>query len=99
MSKRTPLEPPVKPVARQLTTTSFAILGLLSVRRWSAYELTGQMKRGLRYTWPRTETRIYQEPRNLVAHGLATAHPEANGRRQRTVYTITTKGRRALADW
>ena len=99
MSQRNPIEPTVKTVARPLTTTSFAILGLLSVRPWSAYELTGQMKRGLRYTWPRTETRIYQEPRNLVAHGLATAHAEANGKRRRTVYAITTKGRRALSEW
>jgi DNA-binding PadR family transcriptional regulator len=82
-----------------LTTTSFAVLGLLSVRDWSAYELTGQMKRGLRYSWPRTETRLYQEPKNLVAHGLATARVEATGRRHRTVYAITVGGRRALARW
>ena len=99
MSESTPSQRSVKPPARPLTTTSFAILGLLSVRPWSAYELTGQMKRGLRYTWPRTETCIYQEPRNLVAHGLATARPEATGNRRRTVYTITAKGRRALAEW
>jgi DNA-binding PadR family transcriptional regulator len=99
MAKRTRIPRTVKPASRPLTTTSFAILGLLSVRPWSAYDLTGQMKRGLRYTWPRTETRIYQEPRNLVAHGLATARAEATGNRQRTVYTITTKGRRALAEW
>jgi DNA-binding PadR family transcriptional regulator len=89
----------VKPHQRPLTTTSYAILGLLSVRPWSAYELTHQMKRGLRYTWPRTETRIYQEPKNLVAHRLATARTETNGRRRRTVYAITPRGRGALARW
>jgi DNA-binding PadR family transcriptional regulator len=99
MVERTRTERGVKGAARPLTTTSFAVLGLLSARPWSAYELTGQMKRGLRYTWPRTETRIYQEPRNLVAHGLATASLEANGKRRRTVYTITANGRRALAEW
>src|SRR5215831_13567826 len=99
MAQRTPPPSSVKPASRPLTTTSFAILGLLSVQPWSAYELTGQMKRGLRYTWPRTETRTYQEPRNLVAHGLATAHTETQGKRRRTVYTITSRGRRALADW
>ena len=91
--------PGVKPGRRPLTTTSFAILGLLSVRPWPAYELTGQMKRGMRYTWPRAETRLYQEPKNLVAHGLATASTEVNGRRSRTVYSITPRGRRALAQW
>jgi PadR family transcriptional regulator, regulatory protein AphA len=89
----------VKPGRRPLTTTSFAILGLLSVRPWPAYELTSQMKRGMRYTWPRAETRLYQEPKNLAAHGLATASTEVNGRRNRTVYTITPNGRNALARW
>ena len=89
----------VKGERRPLTTTSFAILGLLSVRDWSAYELTGQMKRGLRYSWPRAETRLYQEPKNLVARGLATARREATGRRPRTVYAITSAGRQALARW
>jgi PadR family transcriptional regulator, regulatory protein AphA len=99
MAKDSPVTLGVKPGRRPLTTTSFAILGLLSVRPWPAYELTGQMKRGLRYTWPRAETRLYQEPRNLVAHGLATASTEVNGRRSRTVYSITPSGRRALARW
>jgi PadR family transcriptional regulator AphA len=57
------------------------------------------MKRGLRYTWPRTETRIYQEPKNLVRHGLATASVETTGKRRRTVYSITTEGHRELARW
>jgi len=99
MTKDSPVTPSVKPGVRPLTTTSFAILGLLSVRPWPAYELTGQMKRGLRHTWPRTETRLYQEPKNLVAHGLATASTEVNGRRSRTVYSITPSGRHALARW
>src|SRR5260370_32340563 len=92
MAKHSRTRSGVKGDQRPLTTTSFAILGLLSVRPWSAYELTGQMKRGLRYTWPRTETPIYQEPKNLLAHGLATARTEATGERQRSVYSITAQG-------
>src|SRR5260370_24032821 len=99
MAKHSRTRSGVKRDRRPLTTTSFAILGLLSVRPWSAYELTGQMKRGLRYTWPRTETRLYQEPKNLVVHGLVTASTEIIGRRRRTVYSITPSGRRALARW
>jgi DNA-binding PadR family transcriptional regulator len=99
MADDSPARPTVKGQRRPLTTTSFAVLGLLSVRDWSAYELTAQMKRGLRYSWPRAETRLYQEPKNLVAHGLATARSEATGRRHRTVYAITPGGRRALASW
>jgi DNA-binding PadR family transcriptional regulator len=82
-----------------LTTTSYAILGLLAVRPWSTYELARQMQRALGQFWPRAESKLYEEPKKLVAHGLATATPETEGKRARTVYSITAKGRRAMAAW
>jgi DNA-binding PadR family transcriptional regulator len=81
------------------TTTSYAVLGLLAVRPWSTYELTKQMDRSLGRLWPRTRSKLYEEPKKLVELGLATATPEASGRRKRTAYRITAKGRRALASW
>ncbi|HXG77123.1 MAG TPA: PadR family transcriptional regulator [Gaiellaceae bacterium] len=84
---------------RKLTTTSYLILGLLSLRRWSTYELAQQMQRSIRYYWPRAESKIYEEPKKLVAHGLATATREYAGRRPRTVYAITDEGRQALRCW
>jgi PadR family transcriptional regulator AphA len=82
-----------------LTTTSFAILGLLAVQPWSSYELTRQMDRSLGRFWPRAQSKLYEEPKKLVHHGLAAARNERVGLRQRTVYTITPSGRRALAGW
>jgi PadR family transcriptional regulator AphA len=82
-----------------LTTTSFAILGLLSLRRWTTYELAQQMRRALGHFWPRAESKLYEEPKKLVAHGCATATIEQVGRRSRTVYDITDEGREALAAW
>lgn len=84
---------------RPLTTTSFAVLGLLALRPWSAYELAKQMERSLRFVWPRAESKVYEEPKKLVAHGLATARREPAGRRFRTVYTITAAGRAQLRGW
>lgn len=84
---------------RELTTTSYAILGWLSVRPWPIYELARQTQRNLRYFWPRADSRIYDEPKNLVAHGLAKAKRSFVGKRPRTTYVITQKGRTALADW
>lgn len=84
---------------QKLTTTSYVILGLLALRRWSTYELAQQMQRSIRYYWPRAESHIYEEPKKLVAHGLATATREYAGRRPRTVYTITAEGRRELGHW
>lgn len=82
-----------------MTTTTYVILGLLALRRWSTYELAKQMKRSIRYYWPRAESHLYEEPKKLVALGLATATREDVGRRPRTVYEITDAGRTALREW
>jgi DNA-binding PadR family transcriptional regulator len=82
-----------------LTTTSYAILGLLAVKPWTTHELVQQVDRSLRRIWPRTASKLYEEPKKLVAHGYARATDDAVGRRPRTRYTITAKGRRALAAW
>lgn len=84
---------------QKLTTTSYLILGHLALRDWSTYELAQQLKRSTRHYWPRAESKIYEEPKKLVAHGLATATKERTGRRPRTVYAITKQGRQALRDW
>ena len=86
-------------MANDLTTTSYSILGLLSLRSWSTYELAEQMRRALGLFWPRAESGIYREPKKLVDHGLARSTEEYVGQRARTRYTITAKGRRALAAW
>jgi DNA-binding PadR family transcriptional regulator len=82
-----------------LTTTSYAILGLLAIQPWTTYELALQMRRALGQFWPRAESKLYEEPKKLVEPGLAKAAREATGKWTRTVYSITAKGRRALAQW
>jgi PadR family transcriptional regulator AphA len=82
-----------------LTPTSYALLGLLSVKPWTTYELAKQMDRTMNRFWPRAKSKLYEEPKKLVGHGLAVAESESQGRRPSTVYTITAAGRRALAEW
>jgi PadR family transcriptional regulator AphA len=83
-----------------MSTTSYAVLGLLCVQPWSAYELTQQMKRSLRFMWPRAESGIYREPQKLVELGYASVAEVAAGpRRTKSVYTATPAGRRALRRW
>jgi DNA-binding PadR family transcriptional regulator len=87
------------PDARPLTATSFAILGLLSLRPWPTYELAKQLRRSLHHFWPRAESNLYAEAKRLVAQGYASARVEPTGERQRTVYSITKRGRNALRAW
>jgi PadR family transcriptional regulator, regulatory protein AphA len=83
----------------RLTTTSYAVLSLLSLQPWTTYELAKQMQRSLHWFWPRAESKVYEEPKKLVAHGLARSSRRYAGRRPSTVYTITAAGRRELAAW
>lgn len=85
--------------ATKLTTTSHAVLGLLALRPWTSYELAKQVQRSLGWFWPRAERKLYEEPKRLVAAGFATATAQHTGRRPKTVYAITTAGRRELRRW
>jgi PadR family transcriptional regulator, regulatory protein AphA len=81
------------------STTSHAILGLLALRPWSTYELAKQVQRSLGWFWPRAERKLYEEPKRLVAAGLAKSTREMTGSRPRTVYAVTARGRKALRRW
>jgi PadR family transcriptional regulator, regulatory protein AphA len=83
----------------QITTTAYLILGLLSTREWSAYELAAQIDRGLTEVWPRADRQLYKTPKRLAEQGLVSSRMERTGRRSRTVYSITPSGLRALRKW
>jgi DNA-binding PadR family transcriptional regulator len=83
----------------KLTTASYAVLGLLAIKPWTTYELIQQIGRGVDRLWPRSRSKLFEEPKKLVAHGLAEASPGRVGKRPRTQYAITEGGRRALAEW
>jgi DNA-binding PadR family transcriptional regulator len=77
----------------QLDATPYALLGLLSVRPWTTYELAQQVRRSLHWFWPRAERKLYDDPKRLAADGLVSA-TEYRQAAQATVYAITAKGRR-----
>lgn len=84
---------------RRLTTTSFMVLAQVSLRPWSTYELVQQRVRYFRYVWPRAESAIYREAKQLAVDGLIEGRREHTGKRARTVYTITPQGLETLRGW
>jgi DNA-binding PadR family transcriptional regulator len=86
-------------MAEQLTTTSYAVLAQVAVHPWSTYELAQQRVRYFRYVWPRAESAIYREAKRLSSMGLLSGRKDYVGKRARTVYSITDKGREALRAW
>lgn len=83
----------------KITATSAGILGLLSLRAWSSYDLTAQVRRSLRFVLPRAESALYAEQRRLATAGLVAVDTEATGRRPRKVYRLAAAGREALGEW
>lgn len=84
----------------KLSPTSYALLGVLARGPNSAYELNAHLQRSvLKAFWPRVASHIYSEPKKLVEHKLATARQATRNGRERTVYAITNKGRKALSAW
>lgn len=82
-----------------MTTSSYAVLGLLDLKPWTGYELTNQARRSLRYAWPKSTRLLYTEPKKLVEFGYVTTYTEVVGNRSRNVYEITDEGRAALTEW
>lgn len=87
------------PRVARITSTSYAVLGLLSERPYTGYELTRMIRIGFSQCMPRSTSGLYTEPKLLVEHGFATATEEMKGRQKRTLYKITPAGRRALRSW
>jgi DNA-binding PadR family transcriptional regulator len=86
--------------SNRLSTTSYALLGQLSLRPWSGYDMATNVKRTLHWFWPRAESVLYAELKRLAALGLATATASAGRRGRPTqIYSITEAGREALAGW
>lgn len=82
------------------TTLSYALLGLLSVRSWTGYEMTQQVRHSLSHVWPASTANLYREQQRLVSLGWADVTQEPAGpERTRNRYTISAAGRRALRDW
>jgi len=81
------------------STTSSAILGLLALQPWTAYDLVAQARRSLHHFWPRSEAHLYAELKRLTERGHAHAVVVEGRRRQATRYTITPQGRAALEHW
>jgi DNA-binding PadR family transcriptional regulator len=83
----------------KLSTRSYAVLGLLAIRDWTTYELARQMKRGVGDIWSASRSMVFEEPKQLLALGLARATTEQTGQRTRTRYGITPEGRAELRGW
>jgi DNA-binding PadR family transcriptional regulator len=83
----------------RLTPTSFIVLGLIELSgEATPYELKQAVNVSLGNFWSLQHAQLYSEPERLAKAGYLEERREQGGRRRRH-YSITEKGRKALAEW
>jgi DNA-binding PadR family transcriptional regulator len=83
-----------------MTTTEYAVLGLLAFGERSGYDLARAASRSVGYMWAPSRSQIYKVLPRLVQSGLARSKEvEQHGRPDKALYRLTTEGRDALRAW
>src|ERR1700757_2583429 len=75
------------------------ILGMLSLRPRSGYDIKTVVDRSTRFFWAASYGQIYPELRRLEEEGLIEGEDAPSGGRSRRVYRITKAGGEALREW
>lgn len=83
----------------QTNRAQFALLGLLTLGPMTGYDVKNWIERSIGYFWSESYGQIYPQLKRLVAQGLARVQSAVDGGRQKKIYRITAKGRRALRQW
>lgn len=77
-----------------------AILGFVALEPTSGYTLKQRFDGSLGSFWTATQSQIYRELHQAARDGLVASHGVAgDGKPDRKIYSITPKGREALARW
>jgi len=84
-----------------LPTTSYVILGLLTFREMSGYDLKQLINKSItHFYWSPAKSQIYGELRRLESHGLVTMREVPQTLRpDKRLYQITPQGTEAMLKW
>lgn len=82
----------------ELSLFSYEILGLVGRGGAGAHDLLRMARRGRFFAWA-GESQYYVEPKRLAKLGYLDTRREPGKTTERTVYTLTDKGREALRQW
>ena len=83
----------------ELSATGKVILGMVAAKPRSGYEIKQLIDRSARFFWAASYGQIYPELKKLEDAGLITGADAAQGGRRRTVFKLTTAGRKAARGW
>jgi DNA-binding PadR family transcriptional regulator len=84
--------------SKELSLFSYEILGLVGRHGAAPHDLLRLARRGRMLAWA-GESQYYTEPKRLAKFGYLEARKGPGRTRERTIYTLTDKGLRALGDY
>jgi PadR family transcriptional regulator AphA len=83
-----------------MSTTPYALLGLLSIEPMSGYDIRRNLEESLSYFWSESYGQIYPTLKRLEAERLiAPVKQTATANRRKRLYTLTAQGRARLRTW
>jgi DNA-binding PadR family transcriptional regulator len=83
----------------ELSATAKVILGMLAARPRSGYEIKQLVDSSARFFWAASYGQIYPELKKLEKAELIAGDDSSQGARQRTIFKLTTEGKRAAREW
>jgi DNA-binding PadR family transcriptional regulator len=85
---------------KALTTTEYAVLGLLAFGERSGYDLGRAADRSIVFIWTPSRSQIYKVLPRLVERGVASSREVEQRRRpDKALYRVTPAGMRVLRAW
>lgn len=82
------------------TKSKYAILGMLSIRPMSGYDIKKEIQESISNFWTESYGQIYPVLKSLIAEKLVTRTVQRGaGKPDRHVYSLTERGRKELQAW
>lgn len=81
------------------TSTAEALLGVLSLRSMSGYQIRLQIEESIGNFWRESYGQIYPTLKRLLGEGLVRMESAGGGRAESKVYSLTEAGRERLVEW
>lgn len=79
-------------------STKYALLGLLNIKKMSAYDLSKFAKESIGYFWNESYSNVHRTL-DLLSKEKLIKRSEEKGTRNKNIYEITHKGKEELSKW
>jgi len=79
--------------------TQYAILGMLSIRPMSGYEIKKSMRESTQYFWSESNGQLYPSLAKLAQNKFIKPKNSSLSDKNKTIYSLSNAGRKVLCSW